>query len=218
MIDPIRHFIWGQPTTGAARHLDEEAHEDVGFCISVRLVCKIPRLVRHLGGGARMKIDRMFVFVLGALICGCGGSGPATSTTVNGTIAGAAFTAADAIGSSASGTGSNGAWTNAVATITNFSGACAAYKTKNLPASASQLDLDVVVSGSSVSPGTYQVSGGSPGASVVFNHDMPGQVYAQSGSVTLDTVSTSTINGSFDVTLTNGDHLTGSFVAPICSL
>lgn len=40
---------------------------------------------------------------------------------------------------------------------------------------------------------------------------------ATSGSVVLTSVSSDTIGGTFDVTMANGDHLTGSFSAPVCT-
>ena len=40
---------------------------------------------------------------------------------------------------------------------------------------------------------------------------------AMSGSIVLNNVSSDSIDGTFDLTMPNGDHLSGSFAAPVCS-
>lgn len=161
-----------------------------------------------------MKIHHVCVVLLGVLTYGCGSN--AVSTSVSGTIGGATIMAADTVGIVARGQSTTAA---ANAIITNFSGACQAFKSKqDLPANGTALVLSVVVNGTAVSPGTYQIAGGTPGASVGFlTADKTGQQEGTSGSVTLDTVSATTINGSFEVTMADGDHLSGTFVAPICN-
>jgi hypothetical protein len=41
---------------------------------------------------------------------------------------------------------------------------------------------------------------------------------ATTGSVVLSDVSATTIDGSFDLTVQSGDHLTGTFSAPVCEI
>jgi hypothetical protein len=43
-----------------------------------------------------------------------------------------------------------------------------------------------------------------------------GSEVAQGGSVTFDAVTSSVLSGTFNLTFSAGDHLTGSFSAPIC--
>ena len=40
---------------------------------------------------------------------------------------------------------------------------------------------------------------------------------ATHGTITLTQITTTTVAGTFDLTFANGDHLTGSFEAPVCT-
>jgi hypothetical protein len=39
----------------------------------------------------------------------------------------------------------------------------------------------------------------------------------QAGTITFSTITSATLQGSFDITLDNGDKLSGTFSAPVCS-
>ena len=75
---------------------------------------------------------------------------------------------------------------------------------------------------SSVTPGTYPVTAtGLTGALYGPNHAYcrsAASETAQSGTVTFTAIDGATISGSFDLTFQDGDHLTGTFSAPVCDV
>jgi hypothetical protein len=111
--------------------------------------------------------------------------------------------------------------------VTSWSGGCDALYTN--PPDASNLRLLVWTGGTSVPTGTYAISvldggtGTSPLATATYSltdakcapkigEDAVG------GSITLTTSDQTTVAGTFDVTFSGGDHLTGSFSASVCPL
>jgi hypothetical protein len=105
--------------------------------------------------------------------------------------------------------------------MTNVVGACGFLQQKGNPASLASL-LIVVAGLSSIAPGVYSVS--STGSSQVqyFAQDAncvtTVSEAAVSGTISYNTITSSMIEGSVDVTFASGDHFSGNFMAPICSV
>jgi hypothetical protein len=163
------------------------------------------------------------VVVLVATLAACssssgGGSGTAS---VSGTIQGAAVPATDSVGLSSVST-QNGVSEAAVgAIITNIANACGVLQDHGNPPGATALVVAVSASGGSVATGTYGIVSQGFGATASYatqdmNCNPSLNETATGGSVTLTSVSGSSVSGTFDLTF-SGDHLTGSFSAPICN-
>ncbi len=147
-----------------------------------------------------------------------GGGGDGTAS-VTGTIQGAAIPASDAVGLSSVASGSSEAAVGAI--ITNIASACSVLQDHGNPPSATALVVAVSAMGGSVATGTYGIVSQGFGATASYATEdatcnTSFSESASSGSVTLTTVSGSTVAGTFDLTF-GGDHLTGSFSAPVCS-
>ncbi len=104
--------------------------------------------------------------------------------------------------------------------LTSVSGACSFLQnpTHRIP-SSSTLVLAAGAIGPSVPTGTFNI--GMYGYAQ-YDADSATCVLtttetATSGSVVLTSVSSDSIQGTFDVTMPNGDHLSGSFDAPVCT-
>ena len=172
------------------------------------------------------------VCALGIVACGGATSGPGGgSSTVNGTVAGGQKVPTnDAIGVVSTQTQTVGTSTVTTAlvgvAITNKANVCEIAQAHHVPANATILSLSVTKPGNAIAPGTYTLGSNGLsntfvgaeytqyGASCATSHDELGAT----GTITLTTVSASAVQGTFDVTMANGDHLTGSFDAPVCSL
>jgi hypothetical protein len=162
----------------------------------------------------------------GALAMACGGktSGTAGGATVSieGSIDGETVAATDAVGlySVASEYGDTRVATGVL--VSNLSGVCAVLQHHLDPAGASSLVVSVVATGNTIATGTYPVSAtADPSASVFYGVQdadcgQSTSVQASGGTVTLATIDSTTIAGSFDVRFASGDHLTGTFSAPVC--
>jgi hypothetical protein len=150
------------------------------------------------------------------------------SGTVTGKVGGASFVVTDA--ASVVVRASSSAIGDLVSVaITDFSGACADLGTGAPPASGAVIVLFVL---QGVSGQTYAIGG--QVASVAYGAQYSSQCHtftsanstttshfavfqsASSGSVTLNTVSSTMVGGSFDATFPSGDHITGTFTAPNC--
>jgi hypothetical protein len=146
-----------------------------------------------------------------------GGSG---SASVSGTIGGQSVPTTNVVAVVGSET-TNGATVQLDSiVITSVSDACSFLQnpTHRLP-SAATLVLAAGAIAPSVPTGTFNI--GTYGYAT-YDADSATCVLttsetATSGSVVLTSVSSGLIDGTFDVTMPNGDHLTGSFDAPVCS-
>jgi hypothetical protein len=104
--------------------------------------------------------------------------------------------------------------------VTNLSNGCAELMHGGNPSSSTALTLVVTTVSAEVATGTYPIdqSGEAKGVYTVDGEECQEVLMetAVSGSISLTTVSSSEIVGTFDIQMNNGDHLTGSFVAPVC--
>ncbi len=128
------------------------------------------------------------------------------SGTVTGTLLGNTLAAKDAISSLGGGT--------PYVVVTDFSGACALGN--NLKANSSGLLFDFLTS-SSFTVGTVNVGAALDVQYATYDAtcNSPTGESSTSGSVTITSVDSCKVVGTFDVTL-NNDHVTGSFTAPNC--
>ncbi len=173
-----------------------------------------------------------------AAIAACSSPAPAskpviTMTMVTGTYAGKPLPTTESLGMYGV---STRAGTYAGAFISNLAGTCALLKTSATPTSANvdvpnTTELHVQVgqftgTDAPIPPGTYPVihdymdkyqlqAGVEMTDSTCSNLPTTGD--ASDGSVTLDTVSPDEVTGSFDLTFSDGSHLTGQFAAPVCN-
>ncbi len=166
-------------------------------------------------------------WVLGAAACGGSTSGSVGkgAATVNGTTAGRQFMAEDAAGVVGTWMTQNGAVEEVdVLIAAGFSGICGRLQQPQSIGQASDAMLALVTfaasPGSSVTPGTYPVTTtGLTGALYGPNPahcSSAASEEAQSGTVTFTAIDGATISGGFDLSFQNGDHLTGTFSAPVC--
>jgi hypothetical protein len=166
----------------------------------------------------------LFVTLLGALAA-CGptsgkGSMP-TFTSVSGSEGGQSFAVKDAVGLYDTTREYSGV------IITDFSGSCTLLASgMTAPPSTQLLAIELIANGIGMAPGpgTYTLGTTQNVAIVVAyaasdaNCNETVTEQATGASVTLDTVNTTTVTGTFDVTFANGDHLTGQFDAPVCNV
>jgi hypothetical protein len=169
-----------------------------------------------------------------ALLAACG-NGTATESafaTVHGTITGHIVPTTDAISSVAttsfSQNGTTETSTTALIFITNESDTCGVVSGRHNPPNATTLNLIVSANGGSIQPGKYLVGGGyTPVQSAYWQTSASFAIedascnatttaQATEGWITVTTISSSVIEGSFDITMSYADHLTGTFQAPIC--
>jgi hypothetical protein len=162
-----------------------------------------------------------------ALLAACSGStstlgGGGGSAAVNGKAGGTAVDAVEAVGLVGTQMENGTTASYAGVAITNIAGTCALLQRHGNPKNAQALTMEVVGTGTSIAPGTYAVGGQTtPFASAAFDAQdatctSTTNEQATSGSVVLTAVSSASIDGSFDLTFPGGDHLTGSFTAPVC--
>jgi hypothetical protein len=164
----------------------------------------------------------LVLVIVGTLLAGCR-SGPASgegSAVVHGMAAGQNVVATDVVGLLGTQSADGGASSFAGVLISSAAGTCAMARQSGVRAATSNanvLEIVATAQGASLAPGTYTV--GDTGLAEYFyigqNGDTSGT--AGGGSITFDTVSPSTLSGSFDVTLAGGNHLTGTFSGPVCS-
>lgn len=158
-------------------------------------------------------------------IAACSGSTSSTgsasgSASVSGTIGGQSVSTTNVVAVVGSET-TNGTTVQLDSIVlTSVSGACAFLQnpTHRIP-SSSTLILAAGAIGPSVPTGTFNI--GMYGYAQ-YDADSATCVLttsetATSGSVVLSSVSSDSIQGTFDVTMPNGDHLSGSFDGPVCT-
>jgi hypothetical protein len=190
--------------------------------------------------GRMRTLPSLFVFlgICGASAVGCGGATTGNGNgsppaTVKGSVGGQPVPNTDTVGvvSTQSFPGPNGTLqtqTFAEVGVLNIPNTCAILQRHGEPASTKIFAVGVIATGTSVAAGTYTIqpstSSTLPRAMAEYsvtdaNCNNTTTENAMSGTVTLTAAmssSSSAVQGSFDVTMTNGDHLTGTFDAPVC--
>jgi hypothetical protein len=167
-------------------------------------------------------------FLACVLLACCGhsaGSPGSGSASVSGSIKGITIPTNNAVGVNGTTTVNGPTQPVAGAHLANVGNICTTLQMNQVPASSDVLDVSVVgaTGAAAVAPGTYKLNApGGIGGAVLFTvqdqNCVPTlQTVATVGSVTLTTVSSSTIAGTFDATFPTGDHVTGSFSAPVCA-
>lgn len=164
-------------------------------------------------------------FVLIA-VAGCSSSsnGGGGSSSVSGKAGSSSVATTDTISLVGTQTNNGVQVAFAGAFITNVSGSCAVIQRNGNPRNTTALSLVVATQGASVPAGSYTVGaqGQSSAAEASYeatdsNCNKTTNEKATGGTITLTTVSSTTVTGTFDVTFASGDHLTGNFTAPVCS-
>jgi hypothetical protein len=144
---------------------------------------------------------------------------PHGSASVTGTIDGKTVPANDAVGTQVT-TSNNGATvTSTSVLITSAANACPCATAQT---GSTILTLTVGMPGIAVAIGTYSFpdagnQGGVAEAQYLVDDPQTTLLPATSGSVTISQVSANTVVGSFDISFTAGDRLTGTFSAPTCN-
>jgi hypothetical protein len=169
------------------------------------------------------------------LVFACGGATTSSgggSTTVTGQAGGQSVPTTDtfAIVRNVSGTTTTGATftqANVNVFVTNIVDSCGVAQRHGDAPNTTTLGLLVQVVGPWVPTGTYPITApagaDTAGAGSYFRTtdadcNWKTNEIAASGSITLTAVSsTGDVQGRFDVTMSNGDHLAGSFDAPVCA-
>ena len=155
-----------------------------------------------------------------------GAAGGGGSAMIGGTVGGGAVAVVDVVGIASSDVESGKTVSYAGVIVANQSGTCATLQRDGNPPGAQALDVLVATDGAAVAPGTYALGPGpTNGAwtSVTYVaqdaacHKTTSE-QAQTGSITLTAVSSALVTGRFDVTFPSGDHLTGTFSAPVCAV
>jgi hypothetical protein len=166
----------------------------------------------------RLGASMIWLFVL----AGCGGAtaAPGPTASVNGSVGGQSFNVVDEIGQ---------VWTTHVASgssvssagvvLSSVAGTCTIAERHGNPPNVTTLGIAVEQDGSSVGSGTYAVGQGVAASYEVIDAECKGARLEQAtaGTVTLTTSTSEWVVGSFDLMFDSGDHLTGTFSAPVCS-
>jgi hypothetical protein len=164
---------------------------------------------------------RWGVVVLVVALVACGGSvapdtgSPPASATVSGTIAGTPIQASNAVTIDEVTTTRGMTVTSRAISVTSNANACSCAP----PSHLQSIVLVVGTLGTTIATGTYAL----PSAEAWYYTQDPSMkpccstlVHASSGSITLTQVTPTVTVGSFDLLFPAGDHLTGTFTAPLC--
>jgi hypothetical protein len=182
-------------------------------------------------------LDPVLLAVLLALAPACGGhvdgstngDTEGASTIVSGTVGGAVVSTNSTIAIVGPLVETFGAFTSSGVTVlaSNLADACSVAQGQSNPPGAQTLYL-LVGSPGPVVPGTYGISTAPPVAggnvaAVVYETDdatcsTTSAVAAHAGSITLSTIDSATVGGTFDVIMDTGDELSGTFRAPLCDV
>jgi hypothetical protein len=163
-----------------------------------------------------------------ALVAACSGStstisGGNGSVSVSGTVDGMPLAVTEVVallGTQGEGDAGNA---DAVVIVTNFANTCSILGHGGNPPNAQVLEFAASTAGSVVPPGQYSIGAtATTTAAAAFTADdaqckPTSTEQATMGTITLTQVTTSTVAGSFDLTFANGDHLVGTFAAPVCT-
>jgi hypothetical protein len=151
----------------------------------------------------------------------CGGSVSANGT-VDGAVHGAPVTVTDSMAITGLQTYGGATAQFVGAFLMNMSGACGIVERKGNPPNIKIIGVSVAASAATIPPGTYRIGyENGIGTEVSYTSDdstcrTTVNETANSGSVTIKQVTSTTVDGSFDATFANGDHLSGDFSAPVC--
>ncbi len=147
-----------------------------------------------------------------------------TSTSITGTVGGQSFAASETAGLYNATSTTFSPYAGAI--ISNIPQSCALFQGgMTAPPSTQILAIEVfhLASKAVPGPGTYTYNSlndielvvqylASDSTCAITTNESP-----MSGSVMLDTVSAGSVAGSFDLTFANADHLSGTFVGPVCN-
>jgi hypothetical protein len=165
------------------------------------------------------RIQRVVLIALCATACSSS-SGGGTSGPVKGSVGGQSFSAADATGLAGQLTESTGTAYETDVVLTSWSGACSSLTANSAPPSSGIVFIAVAGAGP-VGPGTYSISPGGAVRAGFVADDATCQVTmqdtAESGTVTYETVTSSSITGSVDAVFSSGS-LQGTFTASVCGV
>lgn len=167
------------------------------------------------------------ILALGAAGCGGTSSGGGPASTVTGQAGGQAVPTTDTVAVNVTQTLSTSTGsvteTSLEVAILNVANTCGILQRHGLPASTTALSFGVTTRAASIPAGTYSIgqTGAFQTVAAFGTTDASCQTKtnetATSGTVILTSVSATTVAGSFDVKMDNGDHLTGTFDAPVCN-
>lgn len=188
----------------------------------------------------RLHSTALMVALSAAPACVSGGSSSSLTgtATVNGTLNGHAFQAADAVAATAMLPvgGTTTTVSAGMVTIASSPGLCAAANATTEPKNTQFLllaftDINPATGQTSppAAPGVYVVSGAGSQVGIAFSYQTDASCHlvagasesATAGTITLTSVSGGSYSGSFDLTMTGSgtapaDHITGSFSSPYC--
>jgi hypothetical protein len=168
-----------------------------------------------------------FFSLIAATAAACG-SGPAT---FNGTVRGQGFKPADALSSTSTVTLSDGSTvTVGEVALSSVHGMCNLITSAQTPKSSQYFIMLLAAIQNGVpqppsGPGTFTVSTATSGNIATVSFQALDQSCASinansadgvAGTVTLTSVNNGAYNGNFDVSLSSGDHVSGSFTASSC--
>lgn len=171
---------------------------------------------------------RSLLPALAVALCACGGvTRTAGSTSVTGTVSGRPVRANNAITTVHTTKTLGHTMTKWSIDITTYAHACGCVEGANVQ----QVILIIGTVGTTIPTGKYSFGlhgGTNPQGAVVSAHYYLADpslnpccstlVDATSGSVDISQITTSLVAGDFDISLSSGDHLTGTFSAPTCTV
>jgi hypothetical protein len=164
------------------------------------------------------------LFVAAGAACGGSTSGNGTSNGVQGTVNGTPVSVTDSMAITGPQTVAGVTAQLVGAFLTNVNGVCGVLQRKGNPPNVDMIALSVSTAGASIPPGKYPIgySNGFAGE-VAYTADnsmckTTTNETATTGSITITQVTSTIVEGSFDATFMNGDHLSGNFSAPLCPL
>jgi hypothetical protein len=189
-----------------------------------------------------MFVRSMAFAVSATAILACGSSSSSSggaaqgANSVDGTFGGQSLTAQDAIAEIQTQPMAGATVTSADILIANVGSLCGLAQRHASSPGVSLLDLNLGGPGTQITPGTYEVNG--QGSSAMFAAAYFGSEdghckaslseVGMSGTITISDASASSVSGSFDVmfastsstgvTSSTADHVTGHFIASVCSV
>ena len=173
---------------------------------------------------------RKSLWAAALLVCAACGGGRSSPVSVNGNIAGQPMGAQDAV----SNVFASGADSAALILFTNTANTCAKLSANQQPKNAKAIILTVGTQNATnisapTAPGTYTVHDFATVKNVTGNVAVAqyaatdatctpiADADSASGTVTLTRVDSTGYAGSFDITFSDGSHITGSFTANRCA-
>jgi len=155
--------------------------------------------------------------VFGILVA-CNSSGSSGNASVTGNVNGKPVVVREVVGVVGTQTENGVATSYAVVLISDTDGTCSTAQQSGVSAAASRanvLEIAATKQGTPFAVGTYTV--GTIGLAEYFYLNNGGtNGVSGGGTITFDAVNEKTVSGKFDVNLAGGQHVTGTFSAPIC--